>query len=117
MTDDLVEKIARAIDPVAWLVEARSSHRQASLVRARDVLSVMGDHHKAQAERIAALEAALTPSAETKAAYTGEFTFIVLESHEDDDGDQVDYEREFTVPWDTLKDIMTAIRARADQPK
>lgn len=53
---------------------------------------------------------ALTPSAETKAAYIGEFRFSVLE-YVDDDG--TEYESEFTVPWTTIKEIMAAIRARA----
>lgn len=48
------------------------------------------------------LREALTPSAETKAAYMGEFRF--------------QFGEEFTpnVPWTTIKEIMAAIRAQAD---
>lgn len=53
-------------------------------------------------EHIAALEGALTPSAETKGAYSGEFQFQA-----DEDGTPM------PVPWTTIKEIMAAIRARA----
>lgn len=55
-----------------------------------------------------ALEAALTPSAATKAAYIGEFSFGVTLSA----GGDEDYRR-ITVPWTTVKEIMAAIRAYA----
>lgn len=55
------------------------------------------------------LRAALTPSAETKAAYWGEFHFT--EHYLDEDGNDAD--RKITVPWDTVKQIMAAILARA----
>lgn len=61
------------------------------------------------AERIAELEKALTPSAETKAAYIGEFSFFIPD--QDEDGDEVP--RCVVVPWTTVKEIMAAIRARA----
>jgi hypothetical protein len=55
------------------------------------------------------LRDALTPSAETKAAYIGEFHFGIR--CQDEDGNEVT--RRIPVPWDTVKEIMAAIRARA----
>lgn len=55
-----------------------------------------------------ALEAALTPSAETKAAYIGEFNFPVVARLGRDE-----VTRHVAVPWDTVKQIMAAIRAQA----
>ncbi|MEI4262822.1 hypothetical protein [Roseovarius sp. D0-M9] len=53
---------------------------------------------------------ALTPSAETKAAYMGEFTmpFPMVE----DDGEE--YVRMVNVPWTTIKKIMAEIKTRAE---
>ncbi len=50
------------------------------------------------------LRSALTPSAETKAAFIGEFQFAI-------DSDMDD--SMVTVPWTTVKEIMAAIRALA----
>lgn len=52
------------------------------------------------------LTEALTPSAETKAAYMGEFEFTIPDGPEN---------RTVTVPWTTIKDIMAAIRTRATE--
>jgi hypothetical protein len=49
---------------------------------------------------------ALTPSAETKAQYIGEFSFRVPLGE--------DSYIEPAVPWTTIKEIMAAIRARAE---
>jgi hypothetical protein len=57
--------------------------------------------------RIAALEAALTPSAETKAIYHGEFHFDI--TCKDELGGE--YLRNCMVPWTTVKEIMAAILA------
>lgn len=62
-----------------------------------------------QAARIAELEAALTPSGETKMAYMGEFDFSIV----DYDEDGIECHREIVVPWTAIKEIMSAIRARA----
>jgi len=56
---------------------------------------------------------ALTPSAETKAAYSGEFSFPELYW---DTIKQQETTRQITVPWTTIKAIMAAIRARALLP-
>mgnify|MGYP000865881722 FL=1 len=64
----------------------------------------------AMAEEIKRLREALTPSTETKAAYIGEFHFTV-ESYA---GGGEKYNRYVTVPWTTVKEIMAAILARAE---
>ncbi len=64
-------------------------------------------HLKAKIER---LQEALTPSGETKAAYIGEFSFDV----EDRDEDGEECSRNVVVPWTTVKEIMAAIRSRAE---
>lgn len=61
------------------------------------------------AERAQRLVEALTPSAETKAAYIGEFTFT--SEIADSDGEPLDVKH--YVPWTTIKEIMKAIRERA----
>lgn len=71
----------------------------------------------AEAERDA-LRAALTPSTETKAAYMGEFHFETEVANpawnEDTDEEEPEYLIEkAVVPWDTIKQIMAAISARA----
>ena len=49
---------------------------------------------------------ALTPSASTKYAYSGEFR-IFLPPVNDEDGEEI--VQPLFVPWDTIKDIMSAI--------
>ena len=62
---------------------------------------------------IAAYEEALTPSAETKSAFWGEFE--IVNTQLDDDGEE--YTIKSFVPWDAVKEIMKAIRARAAIPQ
>lgn len=59
------------------------------------------------------LIAALTPSAETKAAYIGEFSFKIDTVDVDEDGEAFECDLEVTVPWTTVKEIMAAIRGFA----
>lgn len=59
--------------------------------------------------RAMALEEALTPSAETKAEYIGEFSLTVVDR--DEDGEEI--YRKVLVPWDAIKEIMAAIRQRS----
>jgi hypothetical protein len=60
------------------------------------------------------LREALTPSSATKAAYIGDFSFSM--EVPDEHGDSVAVR--VVVPWTAIKDIMSAIRARAAlQPK
>lgn len=63
--------------------------------------------------RVAKLEEALTPSAETKAAYMGEFSMNIPEF--DDDGNE--YIRPTNIPWTSIKEIMKAIARRALEEK
>jgi chromosome segregation ATPase len=67
----------------------------------------------AEAERAEAeidrLREALTPSAETKAAYMSEFSVPFPDV--DENGEE--YIRRTNVPWVTIKEIMKAISARA----
>lgn len=67
------------------------------------------------AAEIERLREALTPSAETKAAYIGEFQFSFASMGVDENDEPYEYERTVTVPWTTIKDIMEAILERADQ--
>lgn len=69
---------------------------------------VRADLHAALEAEVERLREALTPSADTKAAYMGEFSFGVTLCA----GNQEDYRR-IEVPWTTIKEIMAAIRARA----
>lgn len=59
--------------------------------------------------RIEKLEEALTPSAETKAAYIGEFRMTIRRVDEYGDDQSLDV----PVSWTAIKEIMKAIRARA----
>ena len=78
------------LDALPIAVQAFARHREAAEASAREK----------------ALEA-LTPSAETKAAYVGEFQFSVP-----DFGNPAGH-RFVEVPWTTIKEIMAAIKARA----
>lgn len=62
--------------------------------------------------RIAELEAALTPSAETKTAYMDEFSvgLPVFDEY------GYEYTRKVNVPWVVIKEIMAAILAHAGKP-
>ena len=61
------------------------------------------------AARVEQLEAALTPSTETKATYMGEFSVPLPDL--DEDGNE--YTRHINVPWVTVKEIMAHIRQYA----
>lgn len=52
------------------------------------------------------LRNALTPSAETKAAYIGEFSVPLTDI--DENGEE--YTRRINVPWTTIKEVMSVIR-------
>ncbi len=60
--------------------------------------------------KIERLQESLTPSGETKAAYIGEFSFGV--DDRDEEGEECT--RNVVVPWTTVKEIMGAIRKRAE---
>jgi hypothetical protein len=61
--------------------------------------------------RIAALEAALTPSEETKFAYMGEVNFW----HTDFDEGGNEHRLRLDVPWTSIKTLMKLIRENADR--
>ena len=66
------------------------------------------------ADRIEQLEKALTPSIDTKVAYHGEFSFLITVRVEDEEtSEPIDVKRKVMVPWNTIKEIMAAIRDRA----
>lgn len=77
-----------------------------------DIFDSQAKYYAAERERLSAqverLKEALTPSAETKRAYIGEFSvrFPVF----DDDGNECF--REINVPWTTIKEVMKAISGR-----
>jgi hypothetical protein len=64
------------------------------------------------AEEHAKLIEALTPSAETKAEYIGEFSFYGPEYVDDKGEPRAD---KMLVPWSTVKVLMAAIRKRAER--
>lgn len=63
--------------------------------------------------KLKAARQALEPSAETKAAYIGEFQFTVTTTAVDECDEPYEVQQTVTVPWTTIKEIMAAIRARA----
>jgi outer membrane protein TolC len=97
-------KLAR-LDEALSTARQQDKLREATLGTLRSVSAALD----AAETKLARLEGALTPSAETKAAYMGEFSipFPII----DQDGDEVMLRP--NVPWTTIKEIMAAIRARA----
>ena len=94
--------------------ESRRGHYESEIKKAIDNVKREADYAALEArcaglERERRLEEALTPSAETKAAYIGEFRWA--EEREDEDGET--YVEFHDVPWTTIKEIMKAIKARA----
>jgi hypothetical protein len=74
----------------------------------RNLCPVYGEPLEANLQVIETLRAALTPSAETKSAYMGEFSFP--KTYTDEYGDEISVN--MSVPWTTIKEIMKAISAR-----
>lgn len=95
--------------------QADAIERDEAIVRAAE----QEDRAETAERQLADALEALTPSAETKAAYIGEFTIAVerivnedLEPEDESDAAPDPYEH-IMVPWTTIKEIMAAIRARA----
>lgn len=63
-----------------------------------------------RSRQLTRLRSALTPSEETKYAYSGEFGWF--DEAFDDDGNSVSVQR--VVPWETIKRIMARILAKAE---
>lgn len=87
------------------VIRPRSTGRSCVMIDAEKL-------HQA-ADEIERLRAALKPSADTKAAYMGEFHVPL--SDIDEDGNEV--MRRINVPWTTIKEIMAAIRDFAASDK
>lgn len=116
------------VDP-DWQMVKDLRHRLDLAVReqdrlARAVESQMKEKHKEAREAKLWFEKAhqwreqferaikwLTPSAETKAEFIGEFSF----SHRQFDAHGDEYYEQVTVPWTTTKEIMQAIRQRVQE--
>ena len=91
MTDEVLENLKMwSVDPLCVAAAKR----------------IEGD-----AAEIERLWAALTPNAQTKAAYIGKFTMTLKEV--DDYGD--DRSLRVTIPWTSIKEIMRAILKYADE--
>lgn len=94
----------------SW-VRMRMRYRKRNTARSwrHDGKDVGDQSHKCHIAELEAenkrLREALTPSAETKAAYIGEFSWLV---------NVYGTETELFVPWSTVKEIMAAIRKRAN---
>ena len=102
---DSQEKVANALRTLA--AERDIANEQIyGLSEERERWKERAERAEAEAER---LREALKPSGATKAAYIGEFSFGFPVF--DEDGHDV--MRNVNVPWTTIKEIMSAIRARA----
>ena len=62
-------------------------------------------------KELAAIKEALTPSGATKCSYHGEFSFESI--YFDEEGNELI--ENTVVPWTTIKEIMKAIRDRAEK--
>ncbi|GAQ23982.1 hypothetical protein DEIGR_400115 [Deinococcus grandis] len=97
---DALDDQTCALDPVR-LRELSRAVQGAYITLTRDLAA-------AQAQ-LAAQTEALTPSGDTKGAYMGEFQFEMRGV--DEEGEETDIR--IDTPWDTIKQIMAAIRSRA----
>lgn len=91
-----------------WAKEKARVEGRLVIVDSPELATLRADLAEAR-EKIARLTEALTPSGDTKAAYMGEFEFIVFGMN--DDGEECSHK--ITVPWTAIKEIMAAIKARA----
>jgi hypothetical protein len=80
----------------------------------RQQIEIMEQSHKQHVDRLKAklyqLQEVLTPSADTKGAYSGEF---YVKRHTESSEDSEGYTEKFMIPWTTIKDIMKMMRERA----
>lgn len=103
-SEDVVETVAQAIEQAFYAAVDSGTNNDGFRPIALAALAALRSPADVD------LREALTPSAETKAAYSGEFSFVAGIGF-DEDGH--DISARFTVPWDTIKEIMAAVRARA----
>lgn len=123
MSGDLPGLLTQIDNMTTGLVRAAPSERDApghtDLMVAPETLDAFMEANPLPPDREAAirreaLEEALTPSGDTKAAYMGEFKFgIAVTEYDEDEEQYVEVHRDIPVPWDTIKQIMNAIRDRA----
>jgi hypothetical protein len=113
---DLIVMQTAAKDRIRWLSANLAAAREYVEIANRDLAKVYSENQtlttaleEARA-RCIALHEALTPSAETKAAYIGEVKFSVSTGF-DEDGCEI--WQDITVPWTTTKDIMAMILGHA----
>lgn len=105
------------------LERLREPWEKMNRVAAKKISRILADRREADAAivllrkelataraRCIALNKALTPSAETKAAYIGEVKFTISTGF-DEDGYEI--WQDITVPWTTTKDIMAMILGHA----
>jgi len=102
-------------NPVLWMDIPAPSEATTTITDEQVGTSVASEPNPSvEVER---LREALTPSGDTKAAYSGEFKFQVTQWRENEDPDaeeeMEEYLADFTVPWTTIKEVMAAIAARA----
>lgn len=100
--EELVERVALALLPLRYA----SQFDATALARAAIEATRIEQLHN----RVERLTEAVTPSGDTKAAYHGEFSFNIEEWDDDAACERI---RKVYVPWDTVKQIMAAIKARA----
>lgn len=96
---------AQQLELVETIVERFNSY-----TAVRGQMTDRASERDAAAKEIAKLREALTPSADTKAAYIGEFSFGVTLRAGNEEA-----HRSVEVPWTTVKEIMAAILAHADE--
>lgn len=101
------------MDSLKWALRATYP---VGMAFAMDAIKDAADEIDRLTARVAELEAernalkeALTPSADTKAAYIGEISFTGKYF----DGDGNEYQDKVQVPWSATKGIMAMIAARA----
>jgi hypothetical protein len=103
---DILRRVEPHLDAIVCYASTMGEHEPNRIARdVRDALAM-----RSSAPPVMGMEEryrkALTPSAETKAEYIGEFSFRVPLGE--------DGYIEPAVPWTTIKEIMAAIRARAE---
>ena len=110
-TQQSLDRLARAEAADAEIVEL-NLNATARDVRIFELREELDNAEAKLAERdaeVARLREALTPSGDTKAEYSGEFSVRVYDIDEDEN----EVPRDVLVDWTTIKAIMTTISARA----
>jgi len=88
--------------------QAKAAVKEIKKLKARNKWLV--EKHDELLDGFQSINEALTPSAETKRAYFGEFYAYISDT--DEDGNEA--QRKIIVGWDSIKDIMGAIKNRAN---